>query len=59
ERSGLVAALAPAVTSIELLSPVVLGLIADRYGLTAALAILLVQPLGLACVLLARSKRRT
>ena len=57
-RSDLVAALGPAVTSFELLSPFVLGLIADRYGLTLALAALVAQPAGLLLILATRAGRR-
>jgi MFS transporter, FSR family, fosmidomycin resistance protein len=52
-RSGLVAALSPAVTSFELAAPFVLGLVAERFGLAAALTALLAQPVGLVSVILA------
>jgi predicted MFS family arabinose efflux permease len=57
DRSDLVAALTPAVTSFELLSPLVLGLIADRFGLAAALVVLLAQPAGVHAVLSLRASR--
>lgn len=56
-RSGLVAALSPVVTSFELVSPLVLGLVADRFGLVTALFTLLVQPFGLLLILAVRTER--
>ncbi len=50
-RSGLVAALSPAVTSFELVAPFLLGLAAERFGLGTALALLLAQPIGLVAVI--------
>jgi MFS transporter, FSR family, fosmidomycin resistance protein len=47
DRSGLVAAVGPIFSGLDLVSPLVLGLIADRFGLYAALVALLVQPIGL------------
>jgi MFS transporter, FSR family, fosmidomycin resistance protein len=52
DRSGLVAALSPAVTGFELAAPLLLGLVAERWGLGVALAVLLVQPAGLGGVLM-------
>jgi MFS transporter, FSR family, fosmidomycin resistance protein len=51
DRSGLVAALSPAVTSFELVAPLFLGLAAERFGLGTALALLLAQPIGLVVVI--------
>jgi len=58
ERSGLVATLTPLVTSFELAAPLLLGMLADRFGLTLALAVLLAQPLGLLCVCLLTRRPR-
>jgi FSR family fosmidomycin resistance protein-like MFS transporter len=55
DRTDLVAALSPAVTSVELLSPLLLGLIADHFGLGVALLALFTQPAGLLAVLLVRA----
>jgi MFS family permease len=50
-RSGLVPALSAPLTVFELVAPVLLGFIADRAGVTMAMTLLLVQPLGLLLVL--------
>lgn len=47
DHSGLVAGAAQLFTPVELAVPLVVGLLADRLGLSAALAVLVVQPLGL------------
>lgn len=56
--SGLVAALGSAAAVVPLGWPLLLGLLADRFGLTLALWALLAQPLGLLLVL-ARAPRAT
>jgi fucose permease len=57
ERSGLVAVATPLFSTFELVAPITLGLVADRFGLTATLACLLAQPVGLLIVLAASRKR--
>jgi MFS family permease len=47
-ESGLIAALDSALGWLQIVAPLGLGLIADRWGLDVALACLLVQPLGVA-----------
>jgi FSR family fosmidomycin resistance protein-like MFS transporter len=59
ERSGLVAALSPAITSVELVLPPLFGLLADRLGLGTALFALLLQPLGLILLSATRLSRVT
>ena len=56
-RPGLVAALEGVLTPLEVVAPLALGLVADRYGLGAAMLGLLVQPLVVAAVAL-RARRR-
>jgi MFS transporter, FSR family, fosmidomycin resistance protein len=56
-RSGQVAVLGPLFSALELVSPIALGVLADRSGLTLALVALLVQPLGLLAVLRASRRR--
>jgi MFS family permease len=51
ERSGQVVVLGPLVSAFELASPIALGLLADRGGLTLSLVALLAQPVGLLLVL--------
>jgi predicted MFS family arabinose efflux permease len=59
-RSGQVVVLAPLTSALELASPIALGLLAERGGLTLSLVALLAQPLGLLLVLYgARRKRPT
>lgn len=50
-RSGLVAVLSAPLSVFELVSPITLGLLAERFGLTVTLVCLLAQPLGLLAVL--------
>ena len=50
-RSGQVVVLGPLVSALELASPIALGLLADRGGLTLSLVALLAQPFGLLLVL--------
>jgi FSR family fosmidomycin resistance protein-like MFS transporter len=60
-RTGAVNAIAAVLTPVEAALPVAIGLVADRFGLTAAVALLLAQPFGLVLVALwvrpARSRR--
>jgi MFS family permease len=49
-HSGLVNALGHAFTPLDLLLPIALGVIADRFGLVWALAVLIAQPLGLLAI---------
>src|SRR5262249_35851338 len=49
-RSTLVNAIAAVVSGVELAFPIAIGLAADRWGLQAALALLLLEPLGLFAV---------
>jgi hypothetical protein len=51
--SGQVVVLGPLVSALELASPIALGLLADRGGLTLSLVALLAQPFGLLLVLYA------
>lgn len=52
-NSGLVAAASSLLAGFDLVAPTLLGLLADRFGLTAALVALLVQPVGLVAIALA------
>jgi MFS family permease len=56
-RSGMLNAMAHVFTPLDLLLPLLLGVIADRFGLVPALAILLAQPIGLFLIALSRSGR--
>jgi MFS family permease len=56
-RSGQVAVLGPLFSAFDLVSPLALGLLADRSGLTLALVALVAQPLGLLAVLRASRRR--
>lgn len=47
-RSGMVNAVGQIFAPLTLAAPWLIGMVADRFGLTVALALLLVQPLGLA-----------
>jgi fucose permease len=47
-QAGLVAALDQLFAPLPLLAPLVVGFVADRFGIVVALAILLLQPLGVA-----------
>jgi predicted MFS family arabinose efflux permease len=58
DRSGQVVVLGPLASTVELASPIALGLLADRGGLTLSLVALLAQPLGLLLVLYAARRRR-
>lgn len=58
ERPGLVGALNTLFAPADLAAPVLVGLVADRYGLTAALATLLLQPLVVAATALAHREGR-
>jgi fucose permease len=49
-QSGMVNAVAHVFAPLDLAMPVVLGVVADRAGLTTALALLGTQPLGLALI---------
>lgn len=51
DASGQVAVLSPLLSGLELASPILLGVLADRGGLTLALVAVLAQPLGLLAVL--------
>jgi hypothetical protein len=53
-----VAALGQLFGPLDLAIPVVLGLLADRYGSTVALLGLLVQPLGLLAALARRTQTK-
>lgn len=50
DRPGLVGAIVTLMTPLELAAPLLVGLVADRVGLTPALLLLLVQPLTVALV---------
>lgn len=52
---GVVAAMDQLFVPIEVAAPLVVGVVADRAGLAAALLVLLVQPLVIALVSIARS----
>jgi predicted MFS family arabinose efflux permease len=54
-RPGVVAAMDQLFVPIEVAAPLVAGVVADRMGLAAALVVLLVQPLVIALVSIARS----
>jgi MFS family permease len=56
-RPGVVSALAQVFVVIDIGGPLALGLLADAFGLSAALACLAVQPLGLLVVLLRSAPR--
>jgi len=56
-RSGLVAVLAAPLSVFELVSPITLGLLAERFGLVVALSCVLAQPLGLLAVLVLARRR--
>ena len=49
-RSGLLNALGHVFTPLDLALPLLLGLLADRFGLVVALALLLAQPIGIGWV---------
>jgi hypothetical protein len=49
-RSGMLQALGHLFTPVDLLVPLALGLAADRFGTAAALALLMVQPLGILAI---------
>jgi MFS family permease len=51
-RSGMLNAIAHVFTPLDLLMPIAMGLIADRFGLLPALALLLLQPLSLFAIAL-------
>jgi MFS transporter, FSR family, fosmidomycin resistance protein len=57
-RSGQVVVLGPLTSALELASPVALGLLADRGGLTFSLVALLAQPFGLLLVLYGVRRKR-
>lgn len=60
ERSSLVNALEVVFVPFEIAAPIALGLIADRFGIIAALACLVLQPLGiLAIALLTRNRHNS
>ena len=54
ERSGMLNAIAHIFTPLDVVMPLLLGLVADRFGLIPALTILLAQPLGLFLIALTR-----
>jgi len=58
-RPGLVNALSQVFVTIEIGAPLLLGALADRYGLTLALACLAIQPLGVLLVLLIQRRPPT
>jgi len=49
-RSGMVNAVGVLFTPVEVVLPLAVGLVADHYGLRAALAVLLIQPVGLGLI---------
>ena len=53
-RSGMLNAMAHVFTPLDLLLPLLMGLVADRFGLLPALAILLAQPIGLFLIALSQ-----
>lgn len=57
-RPGLVAALSKVFGPLDLALPLLLGVVADRYGLVVALLLLLAQPLGILGVLRGTRKDR-
>ena len=54
-RSGMLNAVAHLFTPLDFLLPMALGLIADRFGLVAALTVLIAQPVGLFVIAARRS----
>ncbi len=52
-------AMAHIFTPLDIVTPLALGLVADRFGLPAALAVLLVQPIGLFGIALTQVRRRS
>lgn len=56
-RPALVAALAQVYGPLDLVLPALLGVVADRWGLAAALLLLLAQPLGILLVVRATGRR--
>ncbi len=58
-RSGMLNAMAHIFTPLDIVTPLALGLVADRFGLPAALAVLLVQPIGLFGIALTQVRRRS
>jgi MFS family permease len=58
-RSGMLNAMAHVFTPLDIVIPLALGLVADRFGLPAALAVLLLQPIGLFWIALTQVGRRS
>jgi predicted MFS family arabinose efflux permease len=58
ERPGVVNAASQAFSLLEVTAPLLVGLIADRFGLAAALATLTLQPLSVLMLLLGDTARR-
>jgi MFS family permease len=58
-RSGMLNAMAHVFTPLDMVIPLALGLVADRFGLPAALAVLLLQPIGLFAIALTQVRRRS
>jgi MFS family permease len=56
-RPGIVAAIGQLYTGLDLLAPLLIGFMADRYGLTVAIGLLLLQPLLVVGVLVTDSVR--
>jgi len=55
-RSGMLNAMAHVFTPLDLALPLAMGLVADRFGLLPALAVLILQPVGLFAIALTRSR---
>ena len=56
-RSGMLNAMAHVFTPLDIVVPLALGLVADRFGLLPALAVLLAQPIGLFVIALTQVRR--
>jgi hypothetical protein len=56
-QAGLVAAIDQLFAPVSLLAPLLVGLVADRVGIVVALALLLIQPVGVGLVALIQSRR--
>lgn len=57
-RSGMLNAMAHIFTPLNVAIPLVLGLVADRFGLVPALALLLLQPVGLFVIAVSQARLR-
>jgi fucose permease len=57
-HSGLVNALGALLAPLEVAAPIVIGVVAHRFGVTAAMIVLAIQPLGLLAIVLLTPGRR-